>query len=426
MQFEVGASEEIITPKIGAMLTGFWPGRPCESINDDLTVTAAVFHQGKETVVLLAATILDISFGLTAELQKSISDDLGISPSHVVISASHTHSGPNFKDTGVYGPLDTEYIEGVFKPRCLKAAKDAFKNLRPVKIGIGETESSVGINRRKVLKDGSIILAQNPWGVFDPCMTVISFTGIDGSPCLNMIHYGAHANGAGKNKEVTRDWPGVMTDRLKKETGALTMFLLGSEGDVAARIAINGQDSYAADRSIAQTIELGGLAGIDAARAWRNIKEYRDMDLKTAEGDIRIPYAPLWPLETVREKLAEGKESRQNFTLKAIETLYEKGETDPGFFEFHQTLFRIGPIVFVPFPFEVFSEIFLRLRDYSPFPYTLSLGLCNGSSSYLPTKRELAGGGYEAGCFFWNNPRRLPDDMDTRIINENLNIIKAL
>ena len=426
MQLEAGVAREIITPKVGAMLSGYLPARPCESINDDLTATAAIFRQGEEIIVLLSVTVLDVPFELTSELRSSIGGELGISPTKVIVSASHTHSGPSTRYDDFYGPPDMEYINNVFKTRCLKAAKDAFKNLRPVKAGIGETESNVGINRRKVLLDGSIVLGHNPWGLFDSRMTVLSFCGNDSIPYLNIIHYGAHTNGAGINKEVTRDWPGVMTDRLEKETGALTIYLQGAEGDVAARIAINGRDTYHKDRSLSQTLELGGLAGIDAARAWRNIKDYRDMELRTAEGDICIPYEPLWPLEIIKRKLTQTEESRYAHTYKTIEKLHEKRENKAGCFDFHQTLFCIGHAVFVPFPFEVFSEISLRLRDYSPYQHTLLMGVTNGSASYLPTKRELAGGGYEADCFYWENPYRLPDDMDTRIINENLKIIKAL
>jgi hypothetical protein len=426
MSLKLGIAREIITPKVGTILEGFSPGRPCESIADDLTVDAAVFNQDGKTIVLLAMSVLYTSNELTAEVQKAIGGELGIDPSHVILSSSHTHSGPNMSGTRTYAP-DLDYINGIFKPGCLKAAKKAFESLRPVKLGINETESTVGVNRRKVLQDGTIILAQNPWGLFDPRMTVLCFVDDDNVPYLNIVHYGAHPNGAGFSKEVTRDWPGVMTDRLEKETGALTMYLQGSEGDVAARIAVNGKDSYGKDRSLAQTIELGGLAGIDAAWGWRGIREFHEVQLSIAEGDIRIPRDPLPPLEQVREKLARGGEPGYvTETLKAIEDLYDRGETGPAFFDFHQTLFSIGPAVFIPFPFEVFSEIFLRLRDYSPFPYTLCMGCTNGSHGYLPTQREIAGGGYEAGVFLFGSPHSLPHDTDTRLINENLKIMDAL
>jgi hypothetical protein len=86
----------------------------------------------------------------------------------------------------------------------------------------------------------------------------------------------------------------------------------------------------------------------------------------------------------------------------------------------------MGPVVIVPWPFELFSEIALRLRLYSPFQYTLSLSSANGNYDYFPSKGELCRGGYEVECFRWFSPFRLPDDADTRFINENLRIREGL
>jgi hypothetical protein len=113
-------------------------------------------------------------------------------------------------------------------------------------------------------------------------------------------------------------------------------------------------------------------------------------------------------------------------TLKDIKAHYERGETEPGNYVIPQTLFRIGPAVFVPFRFETFSEIGLRLRAYSPFQHTLTMSNTNGAMGYLPAESDLCRGGYEVDMFLWRNTWRLPNDTDTRIINENLRIMDAL
>jgi hypothetical protein len=112
--------------------------------------------------------------------------------------------------------------------------------------------------------------------------------------------------------------------------------------------------------------------------------------------------------------------------MKDIETLYAEGKTGTGIFTQPQTIFRIGPAVFIPFTFELFSEIALRLRAYSPFQYTLCMSNTNGAVGYLPTESEMCRGGYEIEMFRWKNVYRLPDDTDTKIINENLRIMENL
>jgi hypothetical protein len=329
-----------------------------------------------------------------------------------------------------WGDIDKPYCNSIFVPGCVKAAEGAWKSLEPARAGFGETRSYVGINRRQVLNDGRVILGQNPWGVFDPTMTVIAFTGSAAKPLFNIVHYGAHCTASGMNREITRDWAGVMIDRLEKESGALTMFINGTEGDTGPRLPNSSTVG-----NLAYALELGGLAAIDAVRAWRNIKEFREPEFGVTGGNITIPYAPLWPLETVQKRLSayEGKEpptvnleGAVYRTLNDIKARYERGETKPGSYVIPQTLFRIGPAAFIPFCFETFSEIGLRLRAYSPFQYTLTMSNANGAVGYLPAESDLCRGGYEVEMFLWRNTWRLPNDTDTKIINENLRIMESL
>jgi hypothetical protein len=429
MRLEAGAAREIITPEIGGKLFGYRPDVISVSVHDDLTVSAAVFRCGTITLVLISATVCLISGELADEIRNGVGAALGVNPSHVIVSATHTHSGPNTVGWTGWGELDRPYCDGILKPRCVQAAKRALAALKPVKAGFGEVLSGVGINRRQIVRDGSVILGQNPWGIYDPRMTVLAFADAEG-PFLNIVHYSAHCTAAGMNHEITRDWAGVMMDRLETESGALTMFINGTEGDVGPRISNGGSIG-----DLGLAMELGGLAGMDAVRAWRGIREYRETDLGVTEGVINIPCAPLWPLPVVQEQLSayqdrappeinlEGAKYR---TLKDIETLYTQGKTGPETFIQPQTMFRIGPVVFIPFVFELFTEIALRLRAYSPFQYTLSMSNTNGAVGYLPTEADMCRGGYEVEMFHWRNVRRLPDDTDTRIINENLRIMEGL
>ena len=89
-----------------------------------------------------------------------------------------------------------------------------------------------------------------------------------------------------------------------------------------------------------------------------------------------------------------------------------------------QTIIALGDVVFIPFPFEVFSEIVMRLREYSPYRHTLSLSNTNGSKGYLPTQDQLCRGGYEVMNFSYRDVFSLAEDTDRHLINENLRIIR--
>ena len=102
----------------------------------------------------------------------------------------------------------------------------------------------------------------------------------------------------------------------------------------------------------------------------------------------------------------------------------EEGRTDhPACFTYRQTLLRLGDVLFVPFPYEMFSEITLRLRAYAPYRYVLGLSNANGYEAYLPTEDQLCRGGYEVACFLYSGAFTLTDNADQIIIDENLKLL---
>ncbi|MCL2499385.1 MAG: neutral/alkaline non-lysosomal ceramidase N-terminal domain-containing protein [Defluviitaleaceae bacterium] len=385
MGFSVGVAREDITPEVGGFLFGYNNHTRSTSVNDNLTVTALVFRSEAVSAVILSVTVCLIHETIAEEIACKIEAATGIPARNVIISCTHTHSAPRttyFPRDLHFGDLDTDYCESILIPKYVEAAQKAAADTYPVKVGIGTTQSLAGINRRQLLPDGTVILGQNPWDTYDPTMTVITFNA-NGKPLANIVHIGAHLTASGNNHEITRDWAGLMADRLEAESGAVTLFLNGAQGDIAPRMA-NG-DSVG---NLQHAMEVGGLAGIDAVRAYKSIRTFYNEEMQMTSGELSLP----------------AKEGNDVWRAK-------------------QTLLRVGPIVFVPFPFEVSAEIGLRLRAYSPFAHTLLLACTNGSNSYLPAQSQLCRGGYEVESFIKYREYRLPDDSDTRLINQNLEFI---
>ena len=63
-------------------------------------------------------------------------------------------------------------------------------------------------------------------------MTVARFRDKSGADVGIIIHYGAHGTAMGNNKLVSRDWSGVMKDRIEPQISAPVVFLNGAIGDV--------------------------------------------------------------------------------------------------------------------------------------------------------------------------------------------------
>jgi len=415
-KLKAGIAREVITPKIGGLLAGYGSDKPSTVVNDDLTVTALAIEYEKTRALLISATVCLIDNNLSDRLRALCGEAAGVPAANVILAATHTHSGP---------VMNAEYNDQIFIPRCVAAARASAKDMKPATVGVAKTESRVGINRRKLTPEGRVLLSNNPWATFDPEMTVISFKGEDNKTIANIVHYAAHCTAASSNTEITRDWAGVMIDRLEKESGGTTMFIQGLQGDIGPRLP-NGEDKG----DIRYVMELGAIAGLDAVRAYKDIRVFRDEEMTVVTGEVKLPHAPLMPLEEAKSELAKleaGTAGRwtagnRNNLTRIIE-FYQKGETGESSFVYPQTLIKIGPIVFIPVPFEVSSEISLRLRTYSKYGHTLALGCTNGSNSYLVSQDQICRGGYEVERFR-SRARQFVDNVDMHLINQNLQLME--
>ena len=433
-QFKVGVAREIISPKLGTLLQGYPRKRPASKIYDNLTVSAIAFSNGDICGLMISAEVLQVPAQTVNMIKELVSNKTGVDKENITFSATHTHSGPSLESMAGWGEANSEYLDGVLIPQTIKASKIALENMIPAVMGVSTTESSAGVNRREYNAKGGVSLGQNPFGVSDKTMTVVAFKDLSGKPILNIVHYGCHPTSAGSVWYVTRDWPGVMIDSLEKHTGATTVFFNGAEGDVGPRVTNGrtGGDSNleTGESTMMDMVEVGSLAALDATRAFKQIKEYRDVDFKIIKGKVSLPYKPLFSVEEVNARLNElgdpnelhDASLREHASLMEVLKIHQENAEIESALEYDQALFAFNSTVFVPFPFEMFSSIALRLRKFSPFENTLCVALTNGSYSYLPGQEDLVRGGYEVNMFR-GGVYKLKDDTDWTIVKENLRIM---
>ena len=429
-KFVVGRSKKIITPPLGTPLYGYpkYEERKATAVHDELYANVGAFGYDEPTALLISLDICALRTDMTDRIANEIAKSIPINEKSIIICETHTHSGPCCTFTPGWGVSNDSYIEDILIPSIISAAKEAYENAEEALLGIGTTESRVAINRREWRLDGMAHLGQNPYGCFDPEMSVLSFVNKSKEPILNIIHYGCHGTACGAETEISRDFAGVMVDRLEAESGALTFFANGAEGDVGPRLS-NGKTTGTMELAM----EIGKIAAEDAVRAFNTISEYNAVDFEAINGDLVLPYKPFPTKSELKNELCELEKGEiigtsiilQN-TLKARLKVYEDGETIPDSMKISQCLLRFNSAVFVPFPFEVFSEVTVRLREFSPFRHTLCLCNANGALGYLPSQEQIIRGGYEIDQFNRRHTFCLVDNTDDIMVEKNLELIKKL
>ncbi len=424
----LGVGRTVISPEIGGALVGYGPGICSDSLADDLTATAFWFCQADRQALMVSLTLCNLHNSVRDELLALIEERFGIPRGLCMLSCTHTHSGPGTIPIQSDSKKNT-YPEEILIPRVLEAIEAARRSVRPVAMGSACGESRIAVNRRQLNPDNSVSLGQNPWGCLDPKMTVLSFRDEEGKTYANIVHYGCHGTCAGHHRSISRDWSGFMIDRLEQQSGGVTAFFNGTAGDAGPRLS-NGFTTGKGDYRF--VCETGYAAGADAVRIYKSISTFRDVELRTAACAITLPVAPLETLEEARALLDGIGETRtvSQMTMKQhyekVIEAHENGIAPCDSYTVPQTIVRLGDTAIYSLPFEVFSEIGLRIRQYSSLPETLCFGYTNGAESYLPTQNQLCLGGYEVEMFRKRHLQSFPDNADWLVIRGTLENLKAV
>jgi len=427
-QLLLGVAREIITPKVGGQLYGYNPNIISDKVEDDLTATAFYFQQADKQALMISVTVCLIQSNLAARILDLIENTFAIPRDVCMLCATHTHSGPNTQGQSGWGDIDTIYCETILIPKILEAVRRAKETPIAVQVGAASGKSYVGINRRELNDKNIVKLGQCEWGCFNPKMTVISFRDLEGKNIANMIHYGAHGTAAGENTQITRDWSGVMTDTLEGLTGGITAFFNGPEGDVGPRLT-NGLTVGEGD--IRYVYELGHVAARDAVSIYRSICSYRNADLLAGTSSLNVPLKSRMSREDALKMHAcfkndtvnlEGwKRTYSEMVIHSYDNGYQEKEQET----LDQTLIQIGDQVFVTFPYELFSEIGMRINQMCENVSVLSLSNSNGSEGYFVTQDQICRGGYEVHMFSYGHIQPYCDDADWSLIQQTVKNIKT-
>ena len=431
---KAGFGRTDVTPKMGVRLGGYGvKERPAEEIFDNLHSTAMVLEQGNLKAVIINLDWISIEEYLVERIRSDINKRTGIKKENISVCAIHSHSVPYTVNSFGWGTCENEYVDLVL-PKISRSVDLALEDMQEVEIGIATTESLVGVNRRSIYEDDSVGFRGDPNGSFDPTMTVMHFKNKSGNSGL-IVHYGAHCTAMGCNRMVSRDWPGVMKDRIESQLNAPILFLNGAIGDVGPRTNQLHAGGFSAGTGdgIEAVREVGYRAATDALRALVSIKEWRtDLKLNVLVEDIFLPYAPLESLEVAKAAKAKWEARKDEFGTPMCEYMHAcsvieahkkallKGRN------FTQTITQIGPVVIVPMAGEMFSGISLRIRQQSPFQYTLCCSVTNGSLPYFPTREARHRGGYE----IWVGKNRgaylLGDNIDDALVEKNIKLLNKI
>lgn len=100
--FRVGAASVAVTPAIGTLLAGYGRDRLATGFHDNLFAKAVVIRDGQKVIAIVTVDCIGLTRPDIVEIQETVSSLVpDLAPYAVVISFTHTHSGPDV--VGLWG-----------------------------------------------------------------------------------------------------------------------------------------------------------------------------------------------------------------------------------------------------------------------------------------------------------------------------------
>jgi hypothetical protein len=435
--------------------------RPSVAIDDPLWVKALVIESaredagredaGCETCLLLSYDLLGFDFALEAEIRASLRGAFGgrFSPAGVLITTTHTHSGP----TTLPIAGETRVPEGYIRQLCaatVSAAAQALERLAEAELFQAATElEGINLNRRQERAQGQEQAGRYP---LDRSLDLFVFRSPAGACLGGIVRFACHAVTM-TTQHISADFPGELTRRLAAQLGAPCLFLQGTAGDTNPLIV--SQD-HAAMLGFVDAL----MAQLEALPA--RLQPVSTGPLHLAERLFPLPFAPFPTPETLRETIARNERIRAGdltspdlqplvaeyaawrsaedadvegavrhwaevFNESARRTLQAgfQPETHPGA-PFRVARLKLGPFVLLFLTGEVLTPVGQHLQALAPGQPIRVISYLSPIVGYIADQEDYRIGGYEAtNAWVWYRmPGPFREDSEAVILEQVRRILE--
>lgn len=223
--YKVGTAIGNVTPPTSELTTeaffmggyGFWKDRGAATGTHDLLTARAICIENGETVCLAIVDSLGISGPLAQQIKQAAALRTGLPPSHILISATHTHAAPDL--LGLWGGSPGAYKNHLID-EVTAAVAAAYQ---------GRVDSTMSFSIGKVKAHN-----RRDWGFTDDSLSLLVIRDPTNTTLLGVVaFFAAHpVISPMENSEFSSDFVHYFREALTKQLKAPVIYFNGAIGDV--------------------------------------------------------------------------------------------------------------------------------------------------------------------------------------------------
>ena len=410
--FRVGYGKENITPDDPVPMGGY--GRSDQRISTGTlsylwATCVAISDEDDNTILLMVVDLCNSAEA--SQAAPSISKATGVPVENIVISATHTHSSPDFSYTqmsAVSNALKKTH-EGL-----KKAAITAMEDRKPAQMyGAAVETENMNFVRHYICNDGTYAGDNFGSGASgyaghatdaDPMMQLIKFTREgDNDIILTNFQTHPHRTGGGQKFDISADIVGEYRAAMEQDLGVEVIYFSGAGGNLNPISRIESENVTADfkehGKALARYAKSAEYAPLKTGKVQASLMEFRaeinhEFDAVAAicanlrdrwnKGEIEYN-------DVVTLGAAQGIKLNSPYHAGAISSRASMADSST----FPIWAYSFGDVGFVAAPYEMFDTNGVYIKENSPFEYTFISTIANKTNGYFPSDYGFSYGGYE-------------------------------
>jgi hypothetical protein len=424
--YRVGVGRIDITPVKPIFMSGYASRtHPSEGVIAPLYAKALAIEDEKHySIVIVTTDLIGLPRAVSDIVAARVQKQFGLERSQIVLNSSHTHTGPVVKPnlTSMFNLTEAE--DAVLKEYAHKLTDDlvsvisaAIGDLAPAQIMYGVGKAGFAINRREPTANG-IKIGLNPTGPVDHEVPVFKIVRPDGSLRAVLFGYACHNTTlTGEFYKLSADYAGfAQTEVENQHPGTIALFFM-----------LCGGDQNPNPRS---TLELAQKHGKELGSTVNRVLNRHLMPVKgrirTAFQLTDLPFAPHTrdKFETLKNDNNPAKRRMSQSMLRA----YDDGRPVRTITYPVQAI-RFGKdVAILALGGEVVIDYDLRAKSEYPKTKLIVAGYSNDVMCYIPSKRVLGEGGYEAvdSMIYYGQPGPFAPEVEEIIFDAIHKVMKRV
>ena len=391
----IGTAVRDITPPPGAELGGFlYRVQPSVGVHDALFARAVYVEHDAERLLWLHADLIGFENAFVIALRHWAVRRFGLDDRQIVVSTTHTHSGPATVALIGCGAMDPDYLARL-REHLEHAAAAAVAQTEPVALAYAEGHCDLATDRRRTAS-----------AHVDPRVGVVGFRRRDGSFAAVVANYAMHNVALGHaNRYVSGDVAGraarTLTELLPGRPSVL--FTAGAAGNVnPPRTGVDAAQSDAWGDALAESVHAAITSAVsDPAPILSSARLAIPVPLVAADATwvhTAADHALAAVAGHADEQARRYRDAVDVWCRIQLDAVQEGRSATSIPVELQ--LVGLGSTRYLCVNAEIFSRLSDDLRAATGNPRVYVVGYANGLIGYVPTEAAFDEGGYEVDSAF--------------------------